>query len=562
MKDKNKKTISTIISKTLIFVFVVALVSLFKGIFGEENSIVGVTSIVLMLVLLKRDLTRTPIRNTVYLIAFNLMLGIGAFVSIQNLWIGLIVNFSIMFTIGYLFSYELRGSVNMMFGLHYILMLTSPVTLDQLPMRLLGLVFGILMIMTVQMIVNRNKLTKSSEKMIQDINNNILEKVYLLKNNQSILEVNTTIDKKINELKMTIYDSGRHKFVVSRYGRKVTNIIACIERLNIILDNVHEQSLSVELLNDIYIQLDNLIENKFDSKNIELFAYKHKKENIKIVTELETIFKVLNNQTTKLKNLSEKEENIESKEDIPEEFKNINIEKRHFKIKSNRVAYGIRLGLLVSLATFITNYFNLEYGSWIIYTVFALTQPYEEYTKIKSKKRIIGTIIGSLIVLVLFNLIKDPMIRTLILIANGYLMSYVSDYRNIVIFVTISAICSAAINVPSPNIIILNRIVYVMIGIVFALVANRFIFRRRYEDEKAKLNKMQIDIVKRLEKEISDNKNCNKNIIKNLFLIIGFVETRAEVLNLNIEKKILYKNKVLVNESYYNHITNNLDYQK
>ncbi|MCG4723032.1 FUSC family protein, partial [Alistipes putredinis] len=74
-----------------------------------------------------------------------------------------------------------------------------------------------------------------------------------------------------------------------------------------------------------------------------------------------------------------------------------------------------------------------------------------EYTVCKSKKRIIGTLLGSVIIFILFNLITDPELRTIMLVLAGYLMSYVSDYRNLVAFVTVSSVASAALYVANPN---------------------------------------------------------------------------------------------------------------
>ncbi|GKZ11120.1 hypothetical protein ANS017_25040 [Paraclostridium bifermentans] len=87
---KNKKEIkSLIISKTLIFIVVVLLVSSFKAIFKAENSLVGVTTVVLMLVLLEMDLTLNPIKNLLSLISLNLALGLSAFLVSQNAFLGL-----------------------------------------------------------------------------------------------------------------------------------------------------------------------------------------------------------------------------------------------------------------------------------------------------------------------------------------------------------------------------------------------------------------------------------------------------------------------------------------
>ena len=54
----NKKLV---ISKSVTFIFVVVYVVLFKLIFGDENSLVGVTTITAALMFLGKDLTLSPV---------------------------------------------------------------------------------------------------------------------------------------------------------------------------------------------------------------------------------------------------------------------------------------------------------------------------------------------------------------------------------------------------------------------------------------------------------------------------------------------------------------------
>ncbi|MDO7203839.1 hypothetical protein Q5M85_06260 [Paraclostridium bifermentans] len=42
--------------------------------------------------------------------------------------------------------------------------------------------------------------------------------------------------------------------------------------------------------------------------------------------------------------------------------------------------------MVVALTFFIVDLFNIEFGEWAVYTVFALSQPHSEYTVCKSKR--------------------------------------------------------------------------------------------------------------------------------------------------------------------------------
>lgn len=561
MKKNKKEIISLILSKTLIFIFVVLLVSLFKTIFKPENSLIGVTTIVLMLVLLQMDLTLNPIKNLLNLIVLNLAFGLSAFLVSQNVILGLILNFSIMLFIGYYFSYELKKPVNMMVGLHYMLMIVSPISISQLPLRLLSLVAGAFIIMGVQLLANKNKLTKSRNTMFNTIVDDLLIKIDLLKSQNDTENIDKSLSLNINRLKSLIFESGKSDSHFTECGVNTMNILSCLEKINSILDTIKNKSYYSQILDDIFSVINDIKNGKFDI-NISDLDDTYNKINLYSldITDMEAVYdlidvvKTLNVELKMYKNTINNQKNIQNELSIPQEFRELQVQKNLMKLKSPRFAYGIRLGLVVSLTFFIVKFFNIEYGEWAVYTVFALSQPHSEYTIRKSKKRIIGTIMGSIMMAILFNLVTDPSLRTVMLVLAGYLMSYVSDYRNLVAFITVSAVASAALYVPNPNFIIMNRILFVVIGIAIALIANKFVFNRKLLDEENNLNNIQRDSSRKMLGEVLLNEGSkNKSVIGILYLIPSLIDLRISYLNqngLNMDKSFINKNKVLMNDLY------------
>ncbi|MBM6839843.1 hypothetical protein H9X77_16915 [Clostridium saudiense] len=70
----------------------------------------------------------------------------------------------------------------------------------------------------------------------------------------------------------------------------------------------------------------------------------------------------------------------------------------------------------------------------------------------------------------------------MLILVVGYLNSFAEDYRDIVVLVTISAVAPLALTTGSLY-AVLERIMYVIIGIILALIANRFILRKSKSDE-------------------------------------------------------------------------------
>lgn len=316
------------------------LVVMFNLLFGEDNTLVGVTTVITILMLLGKDLTQNPVKNFLILLGINLALGISSFIAANNVWVGIIIDFSVLSLIGYYFSYAMTKGLILPYGLQYLFMLNSPVDGHIFVKRIYALIFGAIIIMISQFIVNAKK-------------NNVFKK------ENSIIGFNKDeIDSVYKEYAL--------------FGKKV-------------------------------------------------------------------------------------------------------------KIHTIRASYAIRVGLLTAITSFIALYFKLPEGRWMIYTIFSLTELYSENCKIRAWKRLQGTIIGSAVVIVAFMFIKNPALRGLIILIAGYLSSFASDYRDVMILATISAIAPLAITNGSVY-IALKRIMYVIIGTILALLANRFILRKSQKE--------------------------------------------------------------------------------
>lgn len=320
------------------FAMILAFISLFGYVFGVNNNLVGITILIVLLVLMQEDLTQKPVENFMKLTSINLISGILTYFSSQNIWIGLVLNFIALSTIGYFFSSRLNKIMVVPFGLHYLFMLYNPVSGIDFNKRLIGLIAGAVLVMIVQFIVHRKNIFQEEE----------------------------------------LLNPG-----------------------------------PIDEFNSLY-------------EPVRLFG-------------------------------------------------------REYAIHSIRGAYALRIGLITAITAFIVAFFNLQEGRWVVYTVFALTELYSEDCISRSKQRIQGTILGTLIVLVLFFFIKDTSVRAMIILVGGYLDSYTTNYRDKMICVTISVIASTAL-VNNTLYAAVNRVGYILVGTALALLVDKLIFQKQYKD--------------------------------------------------------------------------------
>ena len=69
-------------------------ISLFNHIFGDANSPVGITTVIAVLILMSENLTVSPIKNFMKLLLINIIIGMEAFIASQNIYWGVIIDFS------------------------------------------------------------------------------------------------------------------------------------------------------------------------------------------------------------------------------------------------------------------------------------------------------------------------------------------------------------------------------------------------------------------------------------------------------------------------------------
>ncbi|MGG7144124.1 FUSC family protein [Clostridium nigeriense] len=546
-----------IITNTIIFIFIIGFVNVFQSLFGSGNSLVGVTIITTALTLVERDLTIAPFKNFFKILGVNLFSLVFSVLAIHNVWLGIILNFIALFIIGYLFSGNLKKSIVVPFGLQYFFMLFYPAEGEVLFKRFIGLIFGSVFIMLIQFIINKDKLFKTGIKLIDKISNTLLEKIRLLQENKSFEKENLEIIELINYLKRVIYDKRVADYYLTSDGLIITDIIWALERINMLLDRIsmeNNKSSYKDLLDDVYNEVTNIRDRNFELKdmdNIKTYL-KIKELNKEYINEIVDLMNILYREVENIDALSDKErKSVKREYDIPYHFHKISVHKRNFKIDSAKVRYAIRLGIIGAFTAFIAKYFNLSEGRWMCFTIFSLIQPYVEVSNERVKDRVIATFIGGVIVLIAFGAIQNKTARAAIILLAGYLDPFSKNYRQKMVCITVSAVASAAI-IGGTTELVIERIIFVVIGGVLTLFANKYIFPYKIKDMKQYLVNIYNSLINQMKEDV--NENHKDYSIRNLYLITGFIEEKMKlpigIDNNKENNEFLKKNRFKVNNIY------------
>ncbi|SMB79561.1 Uncharacterized membrane protein YccC [Desulfonispora thiosulfatigenes DSM 11270] len=537
-------------SKTITFVLIIAYIIIFAKIFGEQNTLIGVTVITAALMLLERDFTISPFRYLICLIGFNLFLAIAAFLAGLNIWIGIPINFIALFTIGFLFCYDLNSNMYIPFGLQYLFMLSAPVGSVDLGVRLISLIFGSITIIIMQFYFNKSRLEKTGNKIIAHISELLLEKVQVIKEEKSTLDVDFIIKRNVIELKKLIAHRRKKSFYLTEGGRINLRILVIFEyiseRLNN-LDGFYNREDKLSILQDFQYSLDKIINNrnKFNKleaqKNIEI-----KCQDKKLAEQLELLY----NHFSELESLEDPDNIIKSTE-VPKIFNVFEVTKRNLKINTVRFSYALKLGICGGFSIFIMDYFKIPEGRWMAYTVFALIQPYYENSKVKSRQRLKGTLIGGVISFIVFSIFQNPVIKTIMILTAGYLDGFSTTYDKKMICVTVSALGAASLTLNIEG-QLFYRLLFLGLGLLVAFIGNKMILPYNLEKANNDLMLMGDSVIDYINREFNLSKKGENNYhtIENLYIIASLIENKLMINNSSDYSRFVSKKNKMVDKIY------------
>ena len=550
----------------LIFaVLSVVLMGLYKTIFGVENTIIGLIIAMASYAFLRLDLTSYPIYKSIIFLILNLFLAISAYISAINPFVGLIINFLILFTVSFIYTTEFKNVISYIFLLLYVYMWEYPISLDELPRRLVAMGVGVFIIIGIHILFNRRNFRRNSNNIIIKSIRNIQKEIYHIINESYEEKENIYIDSELRKLLVLIKVRNNNKFIGNNKDDIYFNIVLILERINSIINKagkINNKSKDIiDYLNSLNHDLENItlfLERKVDCINEEKDDL-NKPSMINNFTDKEYAFL---GECTELIRLLEKNINNlyeyrreKSRKRIKVKFnlKELLIGNSSLKVKDLRVAYSLKLAIAVSLIMFIVDLFKIHQGRWIVTSVYVVIQPYEEETLTKAIKRFKGTIIGVIIYISIFTFFPHIIPLELLLLILMFLYFVQKDYEKKVVCTALMAL-SFGLSRSTVGYLAFYRFFFVIIGIVIALGINKLIFPQSIKNSIYDLKERYLELTSKLLCELKSilyEEKYNENTIK-LLLDCNLIESKLienKLIAENLElKDLVYKQSIILSK--------------
>ncbi|HAT4315633.1 TPA: FUSC family protein [Clostridium perfringens] len=550
----------------LIFaVLSVVLMVGYKTIFGVENTIIGLIIAMASYAFLRLDLTSYPIYKSMIFLILNLFLAISAYISAINPFIGLIINFLILFTVSFIYTTEFKNVISYIFLLLYVYMWEYPISLYELPRRLVAMGVGVFIIIGIHILFNRRNFKKNSNSIIIRSIRNIQKEICHIINESYGEKENIYIDSELRKLLILIEGRNNNKFIENNKDVIYFNIVLILERINSIINKVgkinNKSKDVIDYLNSLNHDLENItlfLERKLECINEEKDDL-NKSSMINNWAEKEYAFL---GECTELIRLLEKNINNlyeynrkKSRKRIKVKFnlKELLIGNSSLKVKHLRVAYSLKLAIAVSVIMFIVDLFKIPQGRWIVTSVYVVIQPYEEETLTKAIKRFKGTIIGVIIYISIFTFFPHIIPLELLLLILMFFYFFQKDYDKKVVCTALMTL-SLGLSRSTVGYLAFYRFLFVIIGIVIALGINKLIFPQSIKNSIYDLKERYLELTNKLLCELKSilyEDEYNENTVK-LLLDCNLIESKLmenKLIAENLElKDLVYKQSIILNK--------------
>ena len=533
-----------IIRNTFVLLATVATFLAAQLFLGTDNIILSIVVFLIALFILNKDFTGSPIRIFSKIMFLTLFIGIVPYIANMNIFIGLPINFIAIFLMLYLLVYRLKKSIYFPFLLGYTLLLCVSPSKHFFYLRIAALaVIGFISFL-IQVTINRKRSYKNKHNNLQNMLKtiySITDDVFYDNTSDSLNNFDTILNSWNNEL----FETRNNNFYLKKREDIELNIISSIEKLkiDIIALKGSENLLDINFIYNIKNSICTL--RKFANNEINVvklnadisnrgFLFKEDTKLSHIIYEIEESLIIIKNLLIELRMTDTTKLNMQ--ENTYDFLASLKVLKGHFNTNSVRFTFAFRTALTISVVYFLIQFFNIEHGSWIIYTIASVSQPYNDTLKKRSFNRVKGTVLGAIFFLILFYIFKNNIERYIILMITIYINSFVKSYDKQITYITLLVLGLTNMSDPSRTILSFDRIYLVIIGVIITLVSGRLI--------------LPYYIAKETEFLINTYHTIGEDVVNKLLNITKVKNNRLEIQNQallarSIENKILINNTAL-----------------
>ncbi|MGL4655296.1 MAG: FUSC family protein [Sarcina sp.] len=532
-------------------IFAVGCLFIAMSIFGlgHINMMVGGFGVFLLKAIINKDFSSKPLTSILYITFYTLTIGFLPSLVNLNPFTGIIINFISIFIILYLLVYSLKETIYVPFLLGYAFFLCAPATGNDLKLRLIGLLIVAVVSVIFQIIYFKfqgvhyafNNLNKSLT---------LLHKLIDTRNDDTAFnEVLTKLEKHNSSWNKDILNNKKNAFYLTKEENILLNLVSSLASFRRTFIKIrNDENLDLNEVDVLFSHLKLFIKDNYKRYEIveEFSEFNTKINSKKQLTddeyELIELINIIFSLTFNLYDIKKGTIKISRRSKIRDY---IILEKnlfKDFRRGSSRFTFSFRTALLISITYFFVDYFHLRHGSWAIYTIVSISQPYYDITKQRAFERIRGTIIGGLIFVILDFIFRGFNAQLVLIFIAIYFVICLKDYVKRITAATVMSLMIVSISSGGHAFFATwDRLFYVIVGGIIVIIGSFIILPYKVETEIKDLSNIYYSICNNVIENLLHlyDKKDKIQIIDNLILEGHNIETKIKVNNSAYDIKIL-----------------------
>ena len=500
--------------------------------FGRKNIAVGIMIIIAAFMNLNEDLSYKPGLSFVKVLGLLLILGIVSFLNSPITIVSCVLTFLVVFGTTFSSYHLFRNDVYMPYLLCYFIMSANPVTLENLPLRLMALACGAVFIVGLNILLNRDKHYNISKETLDNLVEELNKSIDLKLEGKDVSPDSFKVAKGFY---LSLYHRFEYKYFPSPKQQSILNIVKAFQSIGYLLSQGDFSDNELRYIKKILSEIREIkIEEVFDGVEINTKEMTHILLNLEII--ISELDKDLSDDTT-----------IPDKKIISQLFKPFN--RRQFNFRSVKFVFAFKMALIMLIWEVLTMLFNLPFTKWLFFVTVSMMVPYIDDLAYTARKRILGTFLGVFIFAVI--LIAMPYIPTsprviIIMVVVICLFVFVWKIKDRLIrntATTLMSVMTSIAYITAPKAITL-KILWVIVGIGAVSLFNYKFLPYSVEKETMnnlkncyRLNERSLELIK---------EKCQGGNTKNKTNLFVSESIARENIQVNDDNRELYNLQVMI----------------
>ena len=470
-----------------------------EQLFSRENLIVGIMFALTLVVVNGLDVHLPPFEMSAIVLGISLALGVITWVANLNIILTLICTFGVIFLATYYLFGDFHAPLFVPVVIGYLYLLFSPETADHLPMRFLALIFGASVMMLAWTIINHLKSRESTTALLDNLIGEVARYATATAGSSEIEFVPTPLDKlqeQIDIIDRRLYTEPVRSNEMSLLVELRISLVLMLERMILAISTfrietdpspIERQGMAelAGLLEDIRTSSGDLKQWRRIEPKIQEFSTTYRQlvdathvDASPAMFEVVSAFDVLADQIERIRTVWAKDDI--KRTEVSDMFWAQELA-RIVRPTSLRRRFALKFAITLTLAVLISHFVPIPLFTWTVLSIAFMMRPYIEETDTRSRDRVKSTFFGIGLFTLIFAVASNS--HVLLLIGIGlqvisFLLKF-NTYPQMIVSTAATLSLVALASNETGLMLSLERVAFVLLGAIIAMMVTRFIFPYR-----------------------------------------------------------------------------------